>query len=281
MKSKEQVIRYISRRSYPALDWARVLEVCRQTYGSGIKKASHPKSESSFDEFIDWLKNGIGDGEIVSVDEKTGIFCNNGDGTFKLLAWKSDGGKIQVEDVKINPNECIVVDGDDFYKNLRKNGYQYFLSLGTVSKRKLPHTNQVVRVRYKNRCGIGIINKSGVKETSFICLYFDDLLRDVSYDTSELDFFSVDKKDNICFCNILNDNHLKFDKKKSKLVWARKRVNIGGSYWFISDTFTLKTAADKRTVVDNWRYDIGNYFSEYEIAINFLQELIEKRKGQE
>lgn len=281
MKSKEQVIRYTSRRAYPALDWLRVLEVCHKFYGSGVKKASHPKSESNFDEFVDWLKNGIGDGDVVSVDGKTGIFCNNGDGTFKLLAWKSDNDEIYVEDVKINSSECVVVDGNDFYRSLRRSGYQYFLSLGTVSKRKLPHANQVVKVRYKNKCGIGIISKSGIKSTSFICLYFDDLLRDVSYDTSELDFFSVDKKDNVCLCNILNDNHLKFDKKKSSLVWARKRVKTSGSYWFISDTFTLKTATDKRAVVDNWRYEIGNYFSEYKIALDFLKELIEKRKGQE
>lgn len=281
MKTKEQVIRYVSRRSYPDDDWKEVLTLCRTHYGSGIKKSSHPKSNSSFSEFKSWLESGIGDGDIVSVDGMTGIFCDNGDGTHKLLARYLINNKIIVEDVKINSDDCLIVDGADFYKNLRKQGYQYFLSLGVVEERNLPRDFQTVSFSYKGQHGVGIIRKSRVKTTEFVCVCSDSFKTDVAYDTYDLDFFPACKEDVRTLVNQLNSKQLKFDKKTSQLVWARKRAVKGEKYWYITDTFSLKMVSDKGTTIDDIRYEVGNYFLLYGDCIKFRDEIVKKRKGRQ
>lgn len=281
MKTKEQVVRYVSRRSYPEDDWRRILLVCRPLYGSGIKKASHPKSTSDYQEFNEWLVNGFGDGEIVSVNGMTGIFCDNGDGTCKLLARYSLNQKIVIEDVKINLCDCKAVDGEEFYMNLRKQGYQYFLSLGVVSERKLPRKFQTISFSFKGSCFVGIVGKSTVSETSFLCVCSDVFQTDVTYNTYDLDFFSACKNDVKILADWLNKKQLRFDKKTSQLIWARKRALKGEAYWFITDTFSLKMVTDKRTAVDDMRYNAGNYFLTYGECEKFRNEMTDKRKGRQ
>lgn len=271
----------MSRRSYPDVDWKEILTLCRTHYGSGIKKSSHPKSSSSFSEFKRWLESGIGDGDIVSVNGMTGIFCDNGDGTYKLLARYLINNKIIVEDVKINSNDCSVVDDTDFYKDLRKQGYQYFLSLGIVEERNLPRNFQTVSFSYKGQYGVGIIRKSRVNTTEFVCAFLDSLKTDATYDTYDLDFFPASKEDVRILVNQLNSEQLKFDKKTSQLVWARKRAVKGEKYWYITDTFSLKMVSDKGTTVDNVRYEVGNYFLLYDDCLKFRDEMVGKRKGRQ
>lgn len=68
MKTKEQVIRYLSRRSYDDADWQAILQKCHFLYGSGVRKALRPKQHSTYQDFIDWLECGIGDGAVVKYE---------------------------------------------------------------------------------------------------------------------------------------------------------------------------------------------------------------------
>ena len=56
MKTLDQIIRYTSQCRFPDDDWQKVLAYCRERFKGGkIHKALSPISESSYDQFVNWL----------------------------------------------------------------------------------------------------------------------------------------------------------------------------------------------------------------------------------
>lgn len=286
MKTKEQVIRYLSRRSYPQEDWLIILQECREIYGSGVRKSLRPKSESTIKEFHKWLSDGIGDGTIVRCGNITGLYCDNGDGTAKLIARYVVKEKIVVGDVPVDIKSVTEVEKEEankFYINLRKQGYQYNPTLATISERNVPRHCQIVKFLYHGIKHLGILLKVKAGIADFACSYEYNggLKSDLSYDLFDLDFLNVTKDDKIKLKEILYDNNVSFDKKSLQLVHCRKRAEFGDYYWFITDIFSIKRVADKRGKSDEIRYDVGNYFLDYKRALDFRNEIVEKRKGQD
>ena len=278
MKTKEQVIRYLSRRSFSPKDWQVILQECREKYGSGIRKSLRPKSECSLEEFHAWLDTGIGDGIIVKSGDMTGLYCDNGDGTAKLIAEYTINEKIIVDDIAIDPKTVIIASNDEmnkFYRMLRKQGYQYNTTLATISKRNVPRKCQMVKFIYCDSEYIGILLKVKSGTAYFACSYNGELKRNLSYDLFDIDFLETTREDKINLKEILSKNNILFNKK------TLKRAEYGYYYWFITDIFSIKRVADKRKKSDEIRYEIGNYFLDYDKALSFRNEIVDKRKGQD
>ena len=56
----------------------------------------------------------------------------------------------------------------------------------------------------------------------------------------------------------------------------RPRMRAGGTYWYITDRFTLRAAQDNQTPQHNQRYECGNYFLTPEDARELLNVILEK-----
>lgn len=56
----------------------------------------------------------------------------------------------------------------------------------------------------------------------------------------------------------------------------RPRMCVGGTYWYITDRFTLRAAQDNQTPQHNQRYECGNYFLTPEEARELLNVILEK-----
>ncbi len=56
----------------------------------------------------------------------------------------------------------------------------------------------------------------------------------------------------------------------------RPRMRAGGTYWYITDRFTLRAAQDNQTPQHNQRYECGNYFLTPEDARELLNVILGK-----
>lgn len=279
MKTKEQAIRYLSRRSYDEQDWELILQECHSLYGSGIRKSLRPKQHSTYQEFREWLDNGIGDGVVVAYGIYTGIFCDNGDGTYKLLAYRtSDDGIIVIRDIQVDIKQIKVLKDSDFYSSLRKQGLQYSVTLSNVFERKTPKAYSKILYEYNGVKGVGFVEKCIGGNVNFICCYDTEFRIGYSLPVFDVDFYDVDKSGIQTLQNEMNKHQVSFDKKMMSLVEIQSRAEIGGTYWYLTDTLSICRGIDKRAAKDNARYDNYNYFLEYSEALDMREAFIARRK---
>lgn len=278
MKTKEQAIRYLSRRSYSDSDWQAILQKCHFLYGSGIRKSQRPKQQSTYQEFIDWLECGIGDGAIVRCHNLTGIFCDNGDNTYKMLAHYDEFGKIVVETIPIKLDDVQEIDGTQFYKDLRKQGLQYSVTLAIVFERKLPRPFSKTVYVHNGVRGVGIVKKCIHGTVYFVCGYELKFQTEYSLPLPEVDFFEIDKPGVQKLQAEMNRNSVSFDKKTKTLVDIVCRAGVNETYWYLSDILSICRETDTRTARDTARYDNYNYFLNYNEALDFREQIIAIRK---
>ncbi len=65
-----------------------------------------------------------------------------------------------------------------------------------------------------------------------------------------------------------------WDFTNIKAVKMKPRAPVNGRYWHITDRFTIRMEEDTRTPKHNQRYDAGNYFVEYEDAVEAINVLL-------
>ena len=278
MKTKEQVIRYLSRRSYDDADWQAILQKCHFLYGSGVRKALRPKQHSTYQDFIDWLECGIGDGAVVKYEKYTGLVCDNGDNTCKLLAYYADNGKIVVKDLSVDMVNVQEIDGTQFYSDLRKQGLQYSVTLSRIFERKIPKPFTKVLYNHNGVKGIGLVKKCIDGQAYFVCGYEIKFLKEYSISLFDIDFFDIDKDGIQKLQDEMNRNCVSFDKKTMALVDIISRADVNKSYWYLSDILSICRGIDKRTARDDARYDNYNYFLNYNEALDFRETMIKFRK---
>lgn len=278
MKSKEQVIRYTSRRRFSDDDWLKVLSYCHDLYGSGVRKSQRPKSEQTYEGFLDWMENGIADGEVVDVNGDVGLFCDNGDGTYKLLAIQVKN-KIVKKESQINIADVKVVDGTEFYQKMRKSGLQYSVTHAAVFDRKLP--TPYTRVSYQTSAGngVGILCKCVHQYAEFLWCYDIEERLDYKIPLTDIDFLTFTKDDVRKLDDLMGKCGAVFNRRTMKIDKAPIRNPEGENYWYLTDFFTLKRDIDNRDRRDDERYKCGNYFTTYEEIFDFYQKIVKIRKG--
>lgn len=282
MKTKEQVVRYTFRHKFSDNDWKKVLELCRKIYGSGIRRSIRPKSEQTYDGFVEWLDNGIGDGTIVNFNGDIGLLCDNSDGTYKFLAHYVNR-KIVIEEVPVDINLIkIVTDGSgQFYKDLRKAGYQYNVTLATISKRPIPRKYSYTGFKIKDTEGFGLVGQCKGGVVNFLWCFDTIERRDYSVNLCDIDFYSLSKEQFVTIKSTMQKCGVCFDKETLQIIDTLPRVEIGKKYWFLTERFTLKQQVDNRLKKDNDRYENCNYFSTYKEAHIFRTKLMKIIKGRE
>ena len=278
MKSKEQVIRHISKRRFSDEDWVKVLDKCRKLYGSGIRKALRPKITETYDEFIEWLDTGFGDGSIVDYNGDIGLLCDNGNGTYKLLAHYVCR-RIVIENVPIDIKSAKLIDGKEFYRDLRKEGYQYSVTLASIYERKIPSKYTKVAYQIGAEKGVGIIANCIKKTATFLWCYGSIERRNYSVSLEDVDFLPVTKEVIDRIRDLMLESGIKFNRSTLQIEDVKPRAKIGESYWFLTERFTLKRELDNRKTKDNDRYECCNYFLSYPDADVFRKKLVEILKG--
>lgn len=285
MKTKNQIVKYTSQCHFSEEDWQKVLGYCRERFGGGkAHKALRPISESTYEEFIDWVDNGYGVGDIVRYGHTIGIFGACTPGRSYLSAYLSLDGEIIENELEVSNNKVYKPEPEDEAKIksiLRSNELIFSVSLGCLTKAYKPKNGDFVRISNDTTQTSGIFRISD-GEYFYFYVYIsseDIVFKDYKVPVSSVTLSLPTKKDT---------ERIQVALAKNKLEWAARikvlrsvdnaRAKKGGKYWYFSERFSICGDIDMYTKKHNERHDNGNYFCSYDSALLFMQKARELRK---
>lgn len=286
MKTREQILRYISQCEFQIDDWLKVLDYCRQRFGGGkAHKALRPlpNSLSTYQEFLDWIDNGVGVGDVVRYGHTIGIVGACTPSHMRLAAYLSFDGEF-IE------NEIIVFGGKVYKANdteialmkqkLMANSLEFSVSLSRFVKTYQPKDGEIVRVTSGTFHTTAIFHLNDGQFNSFyVYVENNEIIKDKKIGTGDAAMSISTKTDTQRLLVALAKNKLEwFPRLRMLRSVELSRAVKGGRYWYLSDRFSICSDIDKYTKAHDERHKHGNYFVSYQTAILFMQKVKELRK---
>ncbi len=286
MKTKEQILRYISQCTFSDCDWQKVLTYCRENFGGGkAHKAIRPlpNSFSTYDEFIDWIENGIGVGDIVRYGHTIGIIGAYTPGYARLAAYLSLDGELidnTMEIVKTKIFEANEFEIAEMKRKLLCKGLEFSVSLSYCINAYRPQNGAVVRVTKDNEKTTAIFH---YLDEEYIYFYAyvdgDKVIKNKKCNRGSIAMSAPTKMDERRLKVVLANNKLEWlPRYKTLRLVQFSRASKNGRYWYFGDKFSVCSDIDKYTMLHNERHKCGNYFVNYKEAILFAQKVLELRK---
>jgi len=284
MKTIEQIIRYTSQCEFPEDDWQLVLAYCRNYFKGGkVHKALKPKYRSTYRQFIDWVDNGFGSGDIVRYGHTIGIVSISVPTTAILAAYCDFEGKLVTKDLEVFPGKILPLEEKpihEFEELLFNNGYDFSVRNGKLVELYTPKKYSYVTFKRQDTPGVnvGMFLESSDCNYRFVALLIGDELK---FDCE------IEKK-----CTPLKPSSLKevqaLHNRAAKEGWMfngrsntfikKNGRNYREKYWYITDRFTVTADMDMGGAKHDERFEVGNYFIDETEAILFAREIIERRK---
>lgn len=284
MKTIEQIIRYTSQCEFPEDDWQLVLDYCRNSYSGGkIHKALKPKDKSTYRQFLEWIDNGFGSGDIVRYGHTSGIVSLATPNKIVLGAYCDFEGNLIMQELEVFPNKVMPLEDKpkrEFRELVFSKGYDFSVRNGRFAELYIPKKYSYVSFNYDDNpsVSIGMYLESRDNKYYFAALLLNgELMIDCSID---------------CRCTPLKASTLKeiqtLHSKAAKEGWTlegrtntftqKQTRNYKGKYWHLTDRFTVIADMDMGGAKHDERYEVGNYFIDETEAVLFAQEIIRKRK---
>lgn len=284
MKNIEQIIRYTSICQFNDDDWAMVLAYCREHFKGGlVHRALKPKYSSTYDQFTEWVDNGVGSGDIVAYGHTTGIVGISVPDKVILAAFRDFDGNLIANELEVFPNKVIRLNGEperEFMKLLFNNKLDFHVKTGKLIELYRPKNKSYVTFIYneKQSVNVGFYLKSEENKYCFSALLMDDELKiDCKIDIQCTPLRMASEKE-IAMLH----------KKASKEGWAMRGKdgiffkkalrNIGDKYWYMTERFTITADLDNGGKRHDERFEAGNYFTDETEALLFAKEISDKRK---
>lgn len=284
MKTKEQIVKYTSQCRFPDEDWQKVLDYCRKQFGGGrVHKTLKPLSQSTYQQFLDWIDNGYGVGDVVRYGHTLGILGAYTPDYVCLAAYLSFEGKLIEEKLEIPKYKVIKSTDSDKQKIqdlLKAMNVTFSVSLACLMKAYQPDNGDIVRVTIGNLQTTGIYRVSDGSN-----LYFYAFVQNGNI---EKDYFIPVGAATMSKPTKTDVERLQIALAKNKMEWSARhkvlrivenaRAAKGERYWYLSELFSITSDIDMYTKKHNERHKKGNYFCAYGTAILFAQKVISLRK---
>jgi len=281
-KTKEQVNRYLTHCRFPEDDWEKILLYCRKNDLGYAHKAAHPKSKSTYGQFLQWLRTGYGSGDVVRYGHTIGILSSCTPEYSAFCVYLSYDGELVVSDLQISTDRIMAPmenDAKKLYSLLRLSGFDFDVRLARVYEKKLPEPYSRVAYQHNGITGYGIIERYVDGVAHFIFGVEDGkLLQHFDVPLHELFVSIIDRNGIAVITNTLNDSLLRWNQATQQLEEMQPRVRVGETYWYITDKFSVSGAIENKARTNDVRYERGNYFVNHSEAVDFLQEILRMRK---
>lgn len=286
MKTSEQILRYISQCEFPKDDWQKVLDYCRGKFGGGKAHKSQnplPDSQSTYEQFIDWIDNGIGVGEIVRYGHTLGIVGAYTPGCARLGAYLSFDSELICDTMDIAKSK--IYKANDAEIALVKNklaacALKFSVSLSTCVKTYQPKGGDIVRVTDgSNQTSAIFRSNDGV--SNYFYAYVDNgkVITDKEILMESATLSLPTKTDIQRLMVALAKNNLEWSARLRVLRHVEvSRAAKNGRYWYVGDRFSVCSDLDKYTKLHDERHKCGNYFVSYQTAVLFAQKVQDLRK---
>ena len=301
MKTKRQVIDFFKSNHFTTAEDCEMISLfCQNNCGLT------PKDFPTFTEpgvinsqtFIEWYRNGFGIGDIV-LDEATGSYHVVNDSSVSnihscatLPSLEKTGKKWKPESTELPANtlkSVSEIDNKAMTIMLAEQGYEFDYEKKTLRKKYIPEINERVEFCRGNDVGLGVVRSINPVENSieFFCyfIYSDKKIGYSMHEPGICDVMSFQFNP----MTIVAARRLNRELEKYGKVWNDKlhriepvdsKVAKGEKYWYISDKMKIVGDREKGTPTSHFRYIAGNYFKNYDEALEYLgrfQEILRDR----
>lgn len=285
MKLNSQIIRYIRLHKFSDADWDRVLMYCYEHSVKGAHRNVRAGRKSTYEEFIGWLEFGFAVGDVAVYDER---LCMVGDSypdkTFVI--GRFDGSRLIVDKILVDTDKLTAAEkeaAEGFVNRCRMAGFQVNYGLGLLTKGNTPKKWDKVRFSDKGGNGyVGILKDfDGVSgDCTFAFLVSGGkVLQNQIFNILSIDVDSAKSNDIKSMQNALELHGLKWNQKSKCLELDCKKGELGQTYWYVSDVFTIRNGIEKNNAIDKMRRKNGNYFLNHTDAIEYLMEILAVRQN--
>lgn len=287
MKILNQIIRYTSHCRFSDEDWQKVLGYCRERFKGGkIHKAQKPISNSTYSQFLDWIDNGLGSGDMVSYGNTPGIIVSSTPDKTFMTAYLDYEGNLMTQQMEVlNPERLIPLD-DERSRQLRKalidNGLEYSTqSHGLVSLCTLKENLYVIiGDNDYGTADVGMYLESDGYKHKFAALVKDGkLMMDCWIDTDYTPLRRADDSAIQRFHKAISKAGYTYNARVKQFV---KQPNVGSDnvYYYLNDRFEIVMDKDNGGDVHAVRFAAGNYFIDFGEALLFMKE-VRKMRGRD
>lgn len=282
MKTPDQIYRHISLCRFSDEDWRRVKAYCQENEVR-VRKAAFPITDSTYDQFIDWLGNGFGSGDLVRYGNIVGILGDSVPGLTFMPAFLDPEGKLSLRDLNVREPERLEsldeISSEEWRKQFFDSGHDYDIKSGAVLKiPKLKHGcfykfSDCTPTNFK----MGMFDEYGEDEYKFLA-YSDNgkIHTDYSVPINNTPLRLATERDIVRFNNQIDRASLIFNENTGK--YMKRPPRNKSNYWYVDDLFQVCVGkkSDKKIRLERWL--VGNYFSDPLEANLFVEKLKKLRE---
>lgn len=281
MKSHEQIICHTSHCHYSPEDWGKIKDYCHNYENGGhIHKGKSPRVNSSYENFIEWITDGFGSGDIVRYGKTVGIVGDHLPGHLFLAAYFGLEDNLIIKELRVRDTERLHYANNEEVLKIRKalfeHGLEYNIKESSFSSICTP--KKFLYYSYGDTCGgrtnMGIYcNTENNKYKFFIYLKDGKLLRDYAIDVNYTSLHPLTDKEKLKFNAALKRGKVVFDESRGGVVGLERK------YWYLNDRFEVVLDKDNGAQRHADRHKVGNYFLSMEDALLFKTKINEIAKG--
>ena len=288
MKILDQIYRYTSDCRFPEDDWSKVLDFCRNLFGGGnIHKSMRPKSDSTYEQFLNWIECGFGSGDMICYGNTMGIISSSTPDNTTLAAYCDFDGNLIVKEMKVlDVDRLKLLDSDrcsELNKLMYQDGFEYDVRLGKAIELYIPQKYFYVTLNNNSNKynDVGMyLESDGCNHHFLAYLTGNELKMDCWINADYTPFKKAKDSDIKRLHSAASHAGWSFNERTKQFIKLKKK-NRNNHYWYMNDRFEILSDIDNGAKKHTDRYNIGNYFVDQTEALLFLREvmdLVEKKR---
>lgn len=294
----DPIFRYTLDCRFSDEDWQEVLDQCRRWFKGGkIHRLKKTRTHSTYEKFMDWVKNGFKYGDYVSYGNICGIIglnvptdepfsvedVNAHSGVFLSVYTDFDGNLITHEMEVRNPERLQPLDEERkraFKKKLYDAGLEYYIRTNSLGELYAPQKYFYVTLEngFNDTPGIGMyLESDGCKHHFAAFLSGRKLEMDCWIDSNYTPLKAASESEIRQLHNATSKAGWSFNEREKRFVKHPVR-NANNVYYYLNEMFDMVMERDNGDKKHQDRFDAGNYFADRTEAFAFMVE-IKKMRG--
>lgn len=285
MKTLNQIFRYTFDCRFPDEDWQQVLAYCRKQFKGGkIHVSQHPKSDSTYQQFLDWVESGFGSGEFVSYGNTMGVVGSCTPSAITLAAYCDYDGNLIVNDMEVlEPERLKPLDEARILKLKRllfEKGVDFYVRHGRFEKLYTPkkYFYAIIENPNSDEPNVGMFLESDDSKYHFLAyLEGGELQMDCWIESNYTPLKPASDTDIKRLHSTATKQGLFYNERCHQFVKAPKKGK-NNVYWYLNENFELVMDRDNGSKKHLDRFKAGNYILDYTEGLLFMKE-VKKMRG--
>lgn len=285
MKTLNQIFRYTFDCRFPDEDWQKVLAYCcKQFKGGKIHITKNPKSDSTYQQFLDWVESGFGSGDFVSYGNTMGVVGSSTPAGTTLAAYCDYDGNLIVNDMEVmEPERLKPLDEariSELKRLLFEKGMDFYARYGKFEKLYTPKKYFYATIESPNNDepNVGMYLESDNSKYHFLAyLEGNELRMDYWVDFNYTPLKPASEADIKRLHSAASNQGWFYNERCHQFVKAPKKGQ-NNVYWYLNEYFELVMDRDNGSKKHSERFRAGNYILDYTEGLLFMKE-IKKMRG--